>query len=415
MKKIPMIAWSIWLTAALFYLYEMLLRVSPGVMTAYLMETFQVSAGALGILTSFYYYSYNFLQTPCGMIVDRIGPRAIITFSCVICVGATFLFYATDSLAIAKLARFLMGMGSACAFVSTLKLIATWFPSTQFALVTGFTVMVGKFGGSSQMLMAPVVENYGWRTLMFWLGVIGVFMAIACWLVIRDKPDDMEETNTKEVFDLKAVLMNKQVWYIGLIGGLMYIPITGFAELWSAPFLMCVCEIDNVTACQFNGFLYFGFAFGGPTFAVLSTKIKSHKNAMVISCTTALIIFSVICYGAHIFPLWVIRILYFVGGMSMAGQVLTFTIAKENTADALSGTTVGFANTLVMLSALICQPLIGKILDYQWTGLVSEGGVRIYEKIAYQTASLSIPLGLVLCLILLMFVKETYPGKKVHC
>jgi MFS family permease len=412
MKKIPTAAWLIWFTAALFYLYEMLLRVSPGAMTVQLMETFQVSAGALGILTSFYYYSYNFLQTPCGIIVDKFGPRAIITLSCAICVVGAYLFYGTENLGMAQFARFLMGVGSACAFVGTLKLISSWFPSTQFALITGFTVMVGKLGGSSQMFMAPVVESYGWRTLMFWLFLLGIVMTALCWIIIRDKPE--KEKENYEVFDLKTVLINKQVWYIGLVGGLMYIPITGFAELWSAPFLMCVCEIDNVTACQFNGLLYVGFAFGGPAFAAIANLIKSHKWAMILSCSIALIIFSAICYGAHIFPLSVIRLLYFFGGLSMAGQVLCFTIAKENTSYTLGGTTIGFTNTLVMLSALICQPLIGKILDCQWTGLFSETGVRIYEKTAYQTASLSIPIGMILCLIILLMVKETYPGKKKH-
>lgn len=407
-----MAPWIIWFTAAMFYLYEMLLRVSPGAMTVELMETFQVSAGTLGILTSFYYYSYNFLQTPCGIIVDKFGPRIIITLSCIICVIAAYLFCATENLGMAQFARFLMGIGSACAFVATLKLISSWFPSTQFALITGFTVMVGKMGGASQMFMAPVIDNYGWRTLILLFVFLGIIMTVFCWVIIRDKPDDNEEGH--EVFDLKTVLANKQVWYIGLVGGLMYIPITGFTELWSAPFLMCVCEIDNITACQFNGLLYIGFALGGPTFATITNIIKSHKTSMVLSCSISLIIFSAICYGAHIFPLSVIRILYFLGGLSMAGQVLCFTIAKENTSYSLSGTTIGFTNTLVMLSALICQPLIGKILDFQWNGLLSETGVRIYEKTAYQMAFLSIPIGMILCLIILFFVKETYPGKKKH-
>jgi MFS family permease len=412
MKKIPRAAWIIWFIAAMFYFYEMLLRVAPGAMTVELMETFQVSAGTLGILTSFYYYSYNFLQTPCGIIVDKVGPRAIITFSCAICVVGAYLFYGTESLGMAQFARFLMGMGSACAFVGTLKLISSWFPTTQFALITGFTVMVGKLGGSSQMIMAPIVSSYGWRTLMFWLVLLGIIMTILCWVIIRNKPHD--ETEETEVFGLKNVLANKQVWYIGLVGGLMYIPITGFTELWSAPFLMCVCEIDNVTACQFNGLLYIGFALGGPTFATIANRLKSHKWAMIMSCSISLLIFSTICYGAHIFPLYIIRVLYFLGGLSMAGQVLCFTIAKENTPKALGGTTIGFTNTLVMLSALICQPLIGKILDHQWTGLISETGVRIYEKAAYQAASLSIPIGMILCLIILFFIKETYPDKKKH-
>ncbi|MBP9753005.1 MAG: MFS transporter [Proteobacteria bacterium] len=413
MKRNFLAAWVVWATAAFFYLYEYILRVSPGAMTTHLMEAFQVSATSLGVLSSFYYYSYNVLQTPCGIIVDKLGPRFIITISCAICAFGAFLFYSTTSLHIAQLARFIMGIGSACAFVSTLKLTAAWFPATQFALVTGFTVTLGKLGGASQTIMAPIVESFGWQTLMLWLCFLGIFVALLCWTFIRNAPEGKKNT-TIETFDMNTlliVLKNKQVWYIGLIGGLMYIPITGFGELWSTPFLMCVCELDNIASSQITGLLYLGFATGGPLFAALSSVIKGHKRAMVISCILALCIFSVICYASDILPLYVIRILYFIGGMSMAGQVLCFTIAKENTPISVNGTTIGFTNTLVMLSAVICQPLIGKILDINWTGMLSDKGIRLYEKVAYQTASLSIPVGMILCLILLFFVKETYPKK----
>jgi sugar phosphate permease len=414
MRNLKATAWIVWGTAALFYLYEYILRVSPGAMTAQLMESFQVSATTLGILSSVYYYSYNVLQTPCGIIVDKLGPRFIITISCVICTFGAFLFFSTTSLALAEIARFVMGIGSACAFVSTLKLTAAWFPSAQFALLTGFTVMLGKLGGASQGIMAPIVENYNWQTLMLGLGFLGIIVTILCWSLIRNTPKG-KNINNKETFNINTimvVLKNKQVWFIGFVGGLMYIPITGFADLWSTPFLMCVCELDNISSSKITSILYIGFALGGPLFAAFSTLIRSHVRAMIISCILALIIFSTICYFAHTLPLYMVKSLYFFGGMSMAGQVLCFTIAKENTPLTVSGTTVGFTNTLVMLSALICQPLMGKVLDLNWTGVLSEKGIRLYEKFAYQTASLSIPIGMTLCLILLMFVKETFPKKE---
>ncbi|PIZ34270.1 MAG: MFS transporter [Alphaproteobacteria bacterium CG_4_10_14_0_8_um_filter_37_21] len=411
MTKRTSLAWVIWATAAFFYFYEMLLRVSPGVMTQELMETFYVSSTSLGLLSSFYYYSYNVLQLPCGIIIDRIGPRAIVTASCFLCAMGAGLFYSTDSLAVAKAARFIMGMGSACAFISTLKLTAAWFPVSQFAIVTGFTVMLGKLGGASQAIMSPVVSNYGWRTLYLSLFVIGIIATIMCFLFIKNKPDGKitkEKESPTTAADILRVMKNKQVWCIGFVGGLMYIPITGFGELWSVPFLTRVCDINNAMASKITGLLYLGFSIGSPLFAALTKKIKSHVKVMIISCTSALIIFSIICYAAQLLPLYLVATLYCLGGASIAGQVLTFTVAKENTSIALSGTTVGFTNMLVMLSAIICQPLIGWVLDKNWTGLLSETGIRIYDKSAYQIASLSIPVGMLMCLLLLYFVKETY-------
>lgn len=416
MARTTKLAWLIWATAAFFYFYEMLLRVSPGVMTQQLMETFSVTSTSLGLLSSFYYYSYNVLQIPCGVIVDRVGPRVIITFSCALCVCGAFLFYTTDSLMVAKIARFIMGAGSACAFVGTLKLVAAWFPVTQFAMVTALTVMLGKLGGASQAIMAPIVQDYGWRTLFLIFIGVGIFTTIMCFLVIKNKPStkikNSQEESPAKLNDIFQVIKNKQVWMIGMVGGLMYIPITGFGELWSVPFLTSVCDIDSIKAARMTGLLYLGFSIGAPLFAGLTLKIKSHVKVMIISCSCALIIFSIICYSAHLLPLYVVAILYCLGGLSIAGQVLTFTIAKENMPITLSGTTIGFTNALVMLSAAICQPLVGWILDTQWSGALSEMGVRIYDKSAFQIASLSIPIGMFLCFGFLTFIKETYPGKK---
>ncbi|CAO4838447.1 MAG: hypothetical protein CNLJKLNK_00038 [Holosporales bacterium] len=403
--------WIIWAAAAIFYLYEMILRVSPTVMTHQLMGAFSVTATSLGILSSFYYYSYNVLQIPCGIIVDRIGPRTIITASSALCAVGAYMFYSAQTLEMAELSRFIMGAGSACAFVGTLKLTAAWFPSVHFALLTGFTVMLGKLGGASQCAMAPLVDTYGWRTLMYGLSILGVFVTFFCWLLIRNSPKNTAIKPQKETFNIKAlveVLTNKQVIYVGLVGGFMYIPITGFGELWSTPFLMCMCDLDTVSSSQITALLYFGFAAGGPLFSWLTNVMKSHVNLMRLSCALSLVIFSAICYSAHLIPLNVVRILYFLGGLTAGGQVLCFTIAKENLPIQLSGTTVGFTNTLVMISALVFQPLIGKVLDSFWQGNLTQEGIRIYPKFAYQAASLSIPLGMLLCLGLLYMVKETF-------
>lgn len=407
--------WIVWGVAALFYLYEMILRVSPSVMTNQLMETFHVSSTTLGVLVSFYYYSYNALQIPCGMIVDKFGPRVIITFSSILCTVGAFMFCNAETLWVAQLSRFVMGAGSACAFLSTLKLTSTWFMPAQFAMITGLTVMMGKLGGASQSLMSRGVAANGWHSTVFTLGLIGVAVTALCWLLIKDKPDQTEVdapiVEQHDTFNLRSVLKTKAVWIIGIVGGLMYIPITGFAELWAVPYIMTVCEIDNKTASDISALLYFGFAMGSPIFAVISRKLNCHLLAMKLSCFLAMMIFGFVCFFPELISLNGMRALFFCGGASMAGQVLCFSVAKENTDISVGGTTIGFTNTLVMLSGLIFQPLIGLILDMGWHGAVSETGIRIYSKGAYQMAAIAIPVGMFLCLILLRILRR-YQAKQ---
>ena len=114
-------SWAIWACAGAFYLYECILRVSPSVMTEGLMHDFSLTSTALGILVSCYSYSYVALQIPCGVMVDAIGTRRILTASAALCAIGTFMFASMDILIGAQIGRFLVGAGSACAFISCMK------------------------------------------------------------------------------------------------------------------------------------------------------------------------------------------------------------------------------------------------------------------------------------------------------
>ena len=105
--------WLICLVATALYFYDFLLRVFPSVMIHPLMMTFQVKAGAMGILSAFYYFTYTPLQLPAGVILDRYKPRIVLSLSALTCAFGAILFSLTHVFALACIARAMMGIGSA--------------------------------------------------------------------------------------------------------------------------------------------------------------------------------------------------------------------------------------------------------------------------------------------------------------
>ena len=75
----PWRAWLAWTAAAVFFFYAFVLRVSPSVMVGELMAEFQVGGAVFGTLSSLYFYTYAPLQLPVGMLMDRYGPRLMIS------------------------------------------------------------------------------------------------------------------------------------------------------------------------------------------------------------------------------------------------------------------------------------------------------------------------------------------------
>src|SRR5256885_7523890 len=126
-----------WMVASLFFFYAFLQRVSPSVMVEELMRDFAVGAAVLGNLSAFYFYAYAGLQIPVGLLMDRIGPRRLTTAAAALCAVGSFVFAASDSVAVASLGRALIGAGAGFSFVAALTVATQWLPPQRLAPFRG--------------------------------------------------------------------------------------------------------------------------------------------------------------------------------------------------------------------------------------------------------------------------------------
>ncbi len=414
-KRGSLKAWAILGCAWAFYLYEYILRVSPSVMINDLMLDYGVTSTALGVLVSFYYFSYVALQVPCGVIVDRFGPRKVITISAVLCVIGSIYFAQSDTLLTAQIGRFLMGAGSACAYLSCAKIGAEWFDASKFAGIAGMTMMMGTLGGTfGGRPCAMLVNCIGWRSSMLVGAFVGSCIAVAAWLIIRDHPQKIK-TNKNEadlvspslLEGLKIVAANPQNWLIGLYGCMMYLPLSAFAELWGVPFLMQLYGINNESASTVSIMVFLGMALGTLIGPWLSNRCKSRVKIMSRSALGTFLTFLIVFYVPNI-PLILMASLLFLGGMISGGQILYFAAAKEINPDHISGTTIGFINCLVMVSGVVFQPLLGMLLDLAWDGKVSVEGAPIYDLVTYKISFSAVSVALLLSWVIVQYVHETY-------
>src|SRR5690606_38072845 len=139
----------------------------------------------------------------------------------------------------AKAGRFLVGFGSAFAYVGVLKIAAIWLPRKYFALTAGLCCALGMLGAmSGEIVMARMVDWIGWRDTLVYAAHAGLLLTLVIWLVIRDRNRQQEYPKkrykkvelTTEFFE---VVKNPLLWNNGLIGCLAFLPLTIFAELWA--------------------------------------------------------------------------------------------------------------------------------------------------------------------------------------
>lgn len=421
------IAWFVCGLGALFYAYEYMLRISPSAMESSLRGHFGLSATGFGFLSAFYYYAYVPMQLPVGILMDRFGPRRLLTFACVICVIGSFLFAGTNLFSVAALGRFLVGLGSAFAFVGVLKLSTIWLPENKLALVAGMTSALGTVGAMiGDNALSYTVEAWGWQYTTFVAAFLGIGLTALLWFGIHDHKRDNVSGGTIDSFrvnfiDLKLILSNKQIWLNGMFGCLIYLPTTVFAELWGIPYLTHAHNLSPVAAGFANSLLFLGFTIGAPTMGYISDRLKRRKLPMIVGSIGASIIMLIILYAPHLSE-GMLDGFIFTLGLFYSAQTIVFAVGRELSPAEASGTAIAITNMLVMIGALFLQPLIGRLLDLSlWardaisTQTMLEGHLnQLYTATDYRWAMSVIPVGILLAAFITLFIRETHAQAHVY-
>lgn len=407
--------WIMFAMGAMYYCLAYFLRVSPSVMKDDLIAHFKITATEFGTLSSSYYNAYTPMQLFVGVIVDRLGARKVLVSACLICMLGLSIFIHSNTLEVAKTGRFLIGFGSAFAYITVLKLVALWLPPNRFATAAGLTSAFGMSAGIfSQIYLATFVQKIGYKSALSTGLMAGIVLAIVLFLVVRDAPKEkrIEAKSGKQLTfaqtlrGLKSVLCKKETWVIGIVGMLLYLPASAFLDLWGIPYLETAYHVTSKKAAMMIFFVYFGWILAGPLIGALSDKIRLRCMPLLVTSIFSTI-FSAMAFYIPNLPMGLLYTLLFLFGVTCGSHPLVFSLSREKNPDQISGTATATTNFFIMLGGVVFQPFMGKILDWHWSGQILDG-VRIYTLADYKFALAVVPIGLLLSCILTLFIKETH-------
>jgi len=137
---------------------------------------------------------YLILAIVGGFLAARYGPRVVISLAMLLIGAAMFLTGLAPSFQMALVWRILTGVGSGGSNVPAMGLVSAWFGAKRRGLAAGIAA-----GGSSVglaitgPLIPRIIDAYGadgWRYSWYYLGAMTVIIAILCFVLLRDRPEE---------------------------------------------------------------------------------------------------------------------------------------------------------------------------------------------------------------------------------
>ena len=224
-----------------------------------------LSIAEMGYLLSAFLWAYAFAQLPTGAMVDKLGPRLLLTFGLGLWSLAQFLGGLVQAFGQFFAARVLLGFGEAPQFPTGARVVRDWFNPRDRGLSTGIFNCASSLGTAIAVpLLTFLMLSFGWRAMFMIMGAAGLAMA-AVWYGAYRNPTEVALTAEETAYrvqgdppgqrtqvtlgEWKRLFRFRSTWGM-ILGYFGCIYLTWIYTAWLPGYL----EIERHMSVKFTGF-----------------------------------------------------------------------------------------------------------------------------------------------------------------
>jgi sugar phosphate permease len=382
-------AYLVWGTGVFAYLVAVMHRTSFGVAGLEAADRFGAPATVLASFAVLQLLVYAVLQVPVGVVLDRVGPRALIVTGAVLMALGQLIMALAGSVGVAVLARVLVGAGDAMTFLSVLRLVPVWFPARQAPVVTQLTGILGQLGQVlSAVPLVALLHGPGWTPAFLSAAALGVIAATLALALLRDTPQGrLRSERSPSVRDVAHQLVS--AWrHPGTRLGLWthfttQFSGTVFALMWGFPFLVSAEGLASGQASLLLTVFVLAGMVAAPIMGVLVGRHPLRRSWLVLGVTAITVVtWAVVLALPWPAPAWLLVVLVLVLALGGPGSMIGFDYARTFNPVNRIGTATGIVNVGGFVASLVTILLIGFLLDLGTPG----AGTGTYSLASFRVA-----------------------------
>ena len=358
---------TVFFVFAFGYFLSCLLRAITATLSPILTSEFELMAADLGLLAGGYFLGFASMQIPLGYLLDKFGPKKIVSSFLLIAFIGTISFALANSFSGLLISRILIGVGVSACLMAPLTGYRIWFAENQQQRANSWMLMIASLGFlSSTLPVQLLLPTFGWRGLFIGIAIL-ILISIVLMLAFIPKWDHQNEEQSTEVITKTGSL--KDVWknrfFISVIpmglfnyGGLMAIQ-----TLWAGPWMIRVAgytPLESATGLFWINITmlvsFFLWGYFLPKITSLGfSALKILKLGLPISFLVMLIIIVLGSKaGAFYITLFILSSIF----LSVTQPAVGLSFQSH-----LAGKALTSFNLLIFLGTFIMQWIMGLVID----------------------------------------------------
>jgi len=359
---------TVFLVFAFGYFLSCLLRAITATLSPVLTLEFNLLAADLGLLAGGYFFGFACMQIPLGYLLDKFGPKKIISIFLLIALIGTASFALSQTFSGLFISRILIGIGVSACLMAPLTGYRIWFANNMQQRANSWMLMIASLGFlSSTLPVQLLLPSFGWRAIF---GGIAILILASIFLMLLFVPNWKHQEEFNAIKNSEQIGTLAEVWrskfFISVIpmglfnyGGLMAIQ-----TLWAGPWMIRVAgytPIESATSLFWiNITMLFSFLIWGYFLPKINEIGFSAPKILKLGLPVSFIIMFLIIIlgnkaGALYLTLFILSSIF----LSVTQPAVGLSFSSH-----LAGKALTSFNLLIFSGTFIMQWLIGLVIDY---------------------------------------------------